>query len=101
MGEPEGFEFMIIAKTRIPVAGPSITDREVELTAEAARSAWFKDHYVFNERFEHAVAEYIGVRYGIAVPHCTAALHLALAANGIGPGDEVIVPDITWIPVGE
>src|ERR1700737_556478 len=88
---------MIIAKTRIPVAGPSITDREVALTAEAARTAWFKDHYVFNERFECAVAEYVGVRYAIAVPHCTAALHLALAANSIGPGDEVIVPDITWI----
>ena len=88
---------MIIAKTRIPIAGPSITDREVELTAEAARWAWFKDHYVFNERFEHAVAEYIGVRYAVAVPHCTHALHLALAATGIGPGDEVIVPDITWI----
>jgi perosamine synthetase len=88
---------MIIAKTRIPVAGPSITDREVELTAEAARAAWFQNHYIFNERFERAVAEYVGVRYAVSVPHCTAALHLALAANCIGPGDEVIVPDITWI----
>jgi perosamine synthetase len=88
---------MIIAETRIPVAGPSITDREVELAAEAARTAWFQNHYIFNERFEHALAEYVGVRYAVSVPHCTAALHLALAANGIGPGDEVIVPDITWI----
>jgi perosamine synthetase len=88
---------MIVAKTRIPIAGPSITDREVELAAEAARTAWYKDHYVFNERFERAVAEYVGVRYAISVPHCTAALHLALAATDIGPGDEVIVPDITWI----
>jgi perosamine synthetase len=88
---------MIVAETRIPIAGPSITDREVELAAEAARTAWYKDHYVFNERFEHAVAEYVGVRYAVSVPHCTAALHLALAATGIGPGDEVIVPDITWI----
>jgi perosamine synthetase len=88
---------MIVAETRIPIAGPSITDREVELAAEAARTAWHKDHYVFNERFEHAVAEYVGVRYAVSVPHCTAALHLALAATGIGPGDEVIVPDITWI----
>jgi perosamine synthetase len=88
---------MIIAETRIPVAGPSITDREVELTAEAARTAWFQNHYVFNERFECAVADYVGVRYAVSVPHCTAALHLALAASGIGPGDEVIVPDVTWI----
>ena len=88
---------MIFAQTRIPVAGPSITEREVELTAEAARTAWFKDHYVYNQRFEQAVADYVGVRYAVSVPHCTAALHLALAAHGIGAGDEVIAPDVTWI----
>jgi perosamine synthetase len=80
---------MIIAETRIPVAGPSVTDSEVEL---AARTAWFQNHYIFNERFEHALAEYVGVRYAVSVPHCTAALHLALAANGIGPGDELLYP---------
>ncbi len=88
---------MIVAQTRIPVAGPSITEREVELTAEAARTAWFKDHYVYNQRFEQAIADYVGVRYAVSVPHCTAALHLALAANSIGAGDEVIAPDVTWI----
>lgn len=88
---------MIRAPERIPVAGPSITDREVELTAEAARTAWFANHYVFNARFERAVADYVGVAYAVSVPHCTAALHLILAAAGIGPGDEVIVPDVTWI----
>src|ERR1700756_1505391 len=88
---------MIRAPQRIPVAGPSITDREVELVAEAARTAWFANHYVYNARFERAVAHYVGLAHAVSLPHCTAALHLALAAAGIGPGDEVIVPDVTWI----
>src|SRR5271155_5256546 len=88
---------MIVAPERIPVAAPSITDREVELAAEAARTAWRQNHYAYNARFEHMVADYVGVGHAVSVPHCTAALHLALAALGIGPGDEVIVPDVTWI----
>ena len=88
---------MIVAPERIPVAGPSITEREVELAQEAARTAWYQNHYAFNARFERMLAEYVSVRYTVSVPHCTAALHLALAALGIGPGDEVIVPDVTWI----
>lgn len=65
--------------------------------AEAARTAWFANHYAFNERFERAFAEYAGVKHAVSLPHCTAAIHLSLAAAGIGPGDEVIVPDVTWI----
>jgi perosamine synthetase len=88
---------MSVRPERIAVAGPSITDREVELVADAARNAWFQDNYVYNARFERMVADYIGVAHAISLPHCTAALHLALAALGVGPGDEVIVPDVTWI----
>lgn len=88
---------MIIAPQRIPVAGPSITDREAELAAEAARTAWYGNHYAYNARFERMLADYVGVRHAISVPHATAALHLILAALGIGAGDEVIVPDVTWI----
>lgn len=88
---------MIVAPERIPVAGPSISDREVELVAEAARTAWYQNHYAFNARFERLLADYVGVAHAVSVPHCTAALHLALAALGVGPGDEVIVPDVTWI----
>jgi perosamine synthetase len=88
---------MFVSPELIPVAGPSITEREVEMVAEAARTAWYADHYRFNARFEAKFADYIGVRYAVSLPHATAALHLSLAALGIGPGDEVIVPDVTWI----
>ncbi|HLI65249.1 MAG TPA: DegT/DnrJ/EryC1/StrS family aminotransferase [Caulobacteraceae bacterium] len=88
---------MIVAPERIAVAGPSITEREAELAAEAARTAWFANHYAFNARFEAMVAAYVGVAHAISLPHATTALHLALAALGVGPGDEVIAPDVTWI----
>jgi perosamine synthetase len=88
---------VIRSSERILVAGPSITEREVELVAEAARTAWFANHQTYNTRFEHAVANYVGAAHAVSVPHCTAALHLIFKALDIGPGDEVIVPDVTWI----
>lgn len=81
----------------IPVAGPWVTEREIEYVSEAARTAWFSNHYEYNRRFEEAFAAYVGVKHAVSLPHCTAAIHLSLAAAGIGPGDEVIVPDVTWI----
>lgn len=82
---------------RIPNAGPWVTEREVEYVADAARHAWYGNANLYNLRFEQAFAKYVGVRHAVSVPHCTSAIHLALAALGVGPGDEVIVPDITWI----
>jgi perosamine synthetase len=82
---------------RIPVSGPWITEREVEFVADAVRSAWYSDHLLYHQRFEHAFAAYLGVPHTMALPSCTSAIHLALAALGVGPGDEVVVPDITWI----
>ena len=82
---------------RIPVAGPWITDKEVAYVTDAAAHGWYENAGSYPQRFERAFAEYVGVRYAIGVPHCTAAIHLSLVAFGIGPGDEVIVPDITWI----
>jgi perosamine synthetase len=82
---------------RIPIAGPSITQREVDYVCEAVKHAWYGNANHFHERFEKAFAAYCGRRHAVALPSCTAALHLALAAAGIGPGDEVIVPDVTWI----
>src|SRR5712671_5585940 len=81
----------------IPIAGPWVSDLEARYVAQAARDAWYRGAGTFVRRFEQSFAGYIGVRHAIAVPHCTSALHLALLALGIGPGDEVIVPECTWI----
>lgn len=82
---------------RIPVSGPSITRAEIELVTEAVTTAWHGNHNVYNERFERAFAEWVGTRHAVALPSCTAAIHLALLALGVGPGDEVVVPESTWI----
>jgi perosamine synthetase len=82
---------------RIPVAGPSITEREIRYVTDAVTRCWYSDANVYHERFQAAFAEYLGVKHALALPSCTSALHLAMAALGIGPGDEVIVPEITWI----
>ncbi|HYK88916.1 MAG TPA: DegT/DnrJ/EryC1/StrS family aminotransferase [Acidobacteriota bacterium] len=82
---------------RISVAGPWITAKEVSYVADAAANAWYGNARMYNDRFERAFAEYTGTRYAVSLPSCTSAIHLALAALGIGPTDEVIVPDVTWI----
>jgi perosamine synthetase len=82
---------------RIPVAGPWITQKEIDYVTDAVTNAWYGNANIYHERFERAFADYLGVRYAIALPSCTSAIHLSLLACGVGPGDEVIVPDITWI----
>jgi perosamine synthetase len=81
----------------IPVAGPWITEREVEAVAAAARGSWYEDATVESRAFETEFAAAVSRRHAIALPSCTSALHLALMALGIGPGDEVVVPESTWI----
>ena len=82
---------------RIPIAGPSITQREIDYATDAATHGWYARAGEYPQRFEEAFANYIGVKHAVSLPSCTSGLHLALAALGIGPGDEVIVPDLTWI----
>ncbi len=82
---------------RIPLCGPSITAKEIAYVTDAAVNAWYENATLYQERFEAAFAEFVGKRHAIAVTNCTSAIHLSLAALGVGPGDEVIVPDITWI----
>ena len=82
---------------KIPIAGPSITQKEIDYVADAVAHAWYGDAGMYHARFERAFADYLGVKHAVALPSCTSAIHLALLAMGVGPGDEVIVPEITWI----
>jgi perosamine synthetase len=82
---------------RIPIAGPSITQREIDYVTDAVTNAWYGNANIYHERFEKAFADYLDVAHAVALPSCTSAIHLSLVALGVGPGDEVIVPDATWI----
>ena len=82
---------------RIPIAGPWITQKEIDYVTDAVTNAWYGNANIYHDRFETAFTEYLGVRFAVALPSCTSAIHLSLLALGVGPGDEVIVPDVTWI----
>jgi perosamine synthetase len=85
------------AAERIPVAGPWVTELEVRYVAEAAANDWYGTAAQSVGLFETEFAGYLDVEHAAAVPHGTSALHLAMLALGIGPGDEVIVPEATWV----
>ena len=82
---------------KIPVAGPWITQKEIDYVTDAVTNAWYSNANIYHERFEKAFANYVGTKYAMALPTCTSALHLSLLALGISEDDEVIVPDATWI----
>ncbi len=81
----------------ILLSGSSVSPLEVFYAADAALIGWNENCFDYLKRFEEAVCRTLGVKYAIATPSCTAALHLALLTIGVGPGDEVILPDSTWV----
>ena len=81
----------------IPVSEPSITRKEIDYVADAMKSGWVSSLGKYINEFEKGFSEFTGTRYALTVSNGTAALHLALAALGIHAGDEVIVPDLTFI----
>jgi len=81
---------------RILYAKPSITEKEVAYVTDAITNGWGEKCYDYIYRFENSFRQYLSVPYALATSSCTGAIHIALAAIGIKPGDEVIVPDITW-----
>lgn len=82
---------------RILYTKPSITDHEVAYATDAAAHGWGARCYEYIQRFEAGFAAHIGVPHAIATASCTGAMHMGLAALGIGPGDEVILADTNWI----
>ncbi|MBD9418081.1 DegT/DnrJ/EryC1/StrS family aminotransferase [Achromobacter sp. ACM04] len=84
-------------KSRIYYTKPSITDLEVRYATDAAAHGWGDRCYEYIGRFEQAFREHLGVEHAMATSSCTGALHLGMAALGIGPGDEVILADTNWI----
>lgn len=81
----------------IPVAAPDLAGNEEKYLLEAFRSSWISSSGCFISRFEKEFASMTGSKYAYGVCNGTVALHLALLALGVMPGDEVIVPSLTFI----
>lgn len=81
----------------IPVAAPVLAGREKEYVADCMESGWISSVGKYVELFEAEFAKFCGVRHAVSCCNGTAALHLSLAALGVGPGDEVIVPTLTFV----
>ena len=81
----------------IPVSMPDLSGREQAYAAEAVASTWISSSGPFLDRFEREFAAACGTPHAVATSNGTTALHLALATLGVGPGDEVLVPAMTYI----
>jgi len=88
---------MHVPEKTILTAGPSISQKEVDYVTDAVKYGWNFKAGEYNDRFERALASYVGTKHAVATSCGTGALHLSLKALGIGKGDEVIVPDMAFI----
>jgi len=83
--------------SKIPVAAPDLSGHEEKYVVDAIRSSWISSTGPYLQRFEKEFAELCGTQAAIAVCNGTVALHLALLALDVRPGDEVLVPSLTYI----
>jgi len=88
--------FELSAEFHAPIASTELNGNELANVIECITTNWISSQGRFVKAFEDGFASYIGVKHGVAVMNGTVALHLALRALDIGPGDEVIVPDLTF-----
>ena len=90
---------IIVSDIKVPIAKPIIGDEEIDNVVEVLKSGMISQGPKVEE-FEQEFAEWVGAEYGIAVNSGTAALHTALLACEVGPGDEVITSPFTFIASG-
>jgi perosamine synthetase len=83
--------------SRIYYTKPSITEKEIAYSIDAATNGWGERCYEYIARFEEQFRKHLGVEHAIATSSCTGAMHMGLAALGVGLGDEVILGDTNWI----
>src|SRR5688572_29706497 len=84
----------------VPFHQPDIGEEEIRAVTEVLRSGWLTTGARAKE-FEARFAGYVGATHAVALNSCTAALHLALEAVGVTPGDEVIIPNMTFAATAE
>lgn len=84
-------------KQMLAVAAPMFAGNEAKYVSDCIESTWISSMGDYIDRFERRFAEFCGVKHAMSCCNGTAALHLALSALGVGPGDEVIVPTLTFV----
>ena len=82
---------------RIQMSGPDITQHEIDVVVDVMKNGWHERPYDYVEKFQKEFAAYHNRKFAIMTPSCTTATHLLLTCLGIGDGDEIIVPECTWI----
>ncbi|MDE2166822.1 MAG: LegC family aminotransferase [Alphaproteobacteria bacterium] len=97
MANTRSDEARVSADAPIPLSVPVLSGREWQYVKECLDTNWVSSAGLFIERFERATAAALNAEHAVAVVNGTAALHLAMVLLGVGPGDEVVVPALTFI----
>jgi UDP-4-amino-4-deoxy-L-arabinose-oxoglutarate aminotransferase len=84
-----------MSDNNLPLSRPTLGEEEIREIIDVIKSGWITSG-PRAKRFEEEFSRYVGARHAVAVNSCTAALHVALLAHGIGPGDEVVTSSMTW-----
>jgi len=87
----------VLPAIRIPVYRPELSGNEMAYVQRCLESSWISSRGEFIDRFQSDFARFIGAEHAAAVTNGTVALHLALLGVGLGPGDEIIVPSLTYV----